>query len=159
VGLPKEHLDWIRATVADHQRRLAQLREGVRLAEEEIAFQEAVLELARNDQLIETLGALHEDPSALTSTFAHDPDGYCRENNIPLPEGATLSAISAVEREGPVRLAAQVRRGPWAVEIVWDREAGFSASPSTGPVESLTPRFMSSIEVPSTEVQDTYEAR
>jgi hypothetical protein len=154
MGLPKEHLDWIRTTVADHQRRIAQLREGIRLAEEEIAFQEMLLDLARNDRLIEALGEVHEDPS-LRSKFARDPLGYCHDNNIPLPEGAMLSAL-ADEGEGALRLAAHVRHGPWAVEIVWDREAGFSASTATGPAESLTPRFMSSIEVPPSDTQDAY---
>jgi hypothetical protein len=156
MGLPKEHVDWIRATVADHQRRLAQLREGVRLAEEEITFQEMVLDLARNDRLLEALEELHDDPSR-TSKLARDPLGYCRDENIPLPEGVELRALSPVDKEGEsARLAAHVRHGPWAVEIVWDREAGFSVSPTTGPAESLSPRFMSSIDLPSVEKQESF---
>jgi hypothetical protein len=89
MTLPKEHLDWLSEAVGNHERRRAQLREGIRLAEEEAAFQEVLLDLAHNDRLIDALGELYEDVS-LTSKFARGPLGYCREENIPLPEGVRL---------------------------------------------------------------------
>jgi hypothetical protein len=92
LSLPDEHLDWLREHGATHVRRLAELREGIRLAEEEAAFQELLLDLAQNDRLFEALGELYND-AELTSRFARDPLGYGREENILLPEGVTLSAV------------------------------------------------------------------
>ena len=149
MSLPEEHLDWVREGIAGHERRIAQLREGVRLAEEEASFHEVLLDLGRNDRLIEAIGELYDDTD-LTSRFARDPLGYCREEDILLPEGVTLT-VSAVDKEKgrSARLAVDVRYGAWAMEIVWDPEDGWFASPATGPAEALDPRFMSSIDVPS----------
>jgi len=144
--LPNEHLNGLRDHVDNHVRRLAQLREGIRLAEEEAAFQEVVLDLARNDRLFEALGELYND-AELTSTVARDPLGYVRKEDIPLPEGVTLSAV---DREGRTpRLVAHVRYGAWAMEVGWDREDGFFASHPTGPAAAMSGWFMSSVEVPS----------
>jgi hypothetical protein len=149
LSLPEEQLDWVRESIVGHERRIAQLREGIRLAEEEIRFHEVLLDLGHNDRLIEAIGELYDDPD-LTSRFARDPVGYCREEAAPLPDGVTLR-VSAVDREKGrlARLAIDVRSGDWAMQIVWDPEHGVVASPSTGPAEALSPRFMSSIEVRS----------
>lgn len=146
LSLPDEQLSWLRDHVDNHVRRLAQLREGIRLAEEEAAFQEVVLELARNDRLFEALGELYND-AELTSRVARDPLGYCREEDIPLPEGVTLSAVNTEGQS--TRLVAHVRYGAWAMEVGWDREGGFFASPPTGPAAAMSGWFMSSVEVPS----------
>ena len=149
MSLPEEQLDWVRESIVGHERRIAQLREGIRLAEEEIGFHEVLLDLGHNDRLIEVIGELYDDTD-LTSRFARDPLGYCREEDAPLPEGVTLT-VSAVDPEKgrSARLAIDVRYGAWAMEIVWDPEDGWFASPSTGPAEVLSPRFMSSIDVRS----------
>jgi hypothetical protein len=121
-----EYFAALRDDVISHERRIAQLREEIRLAQEEVELHEVVLDLARNDQLIAAIGELYED-SALTSTFASDPDRHCREGNIPLPEGVTLRPL---DTEGPSpRLTAHVRRGTWDMEVVWDREIGFFVRP------------------------------
>jgi hypothetical protein len=120
----------LRSDILSHQRRIAELREQVRIAEEEVEFHEVVLDLARNHQLIAAIGNLYND-SALSSTFANDPHRYCRETGIPLPEGTTLSPV---DKDGPIpRLTARVRRGSWDMEVVWDREAGFFVRPYLPP--------------------------
>jgi len=157
LSLQEEQLDWVREGIAGHERRIAQLRAGIRLAEEEIGFHEVLLDLGRNHRLIEAIGELYDDTD-LTSRFARDPHGYCREEDISLPEGVTLTVSTVDRKEGrSARLAIDVRYGLWAMEIVWDPETGFSASPAMGPAEALSPRFMSidlyaegtSIHVPS----------
>jgi hypothetical protein len=121
-----EFLAALRADVVSHEGRIAQLRDEVRLAEEEIAVHEVILELARNQRLIALVGDLYDD-SALTSTFASDPLRYCQEENIPLPDGVTLSPV---DTEGPSpRIMARVTRGTSDVEIVWERESGFLVRP------------------------------
>lgn len=121
-----EFLEALRADVASHETRIAQLREQIRLAEQELELHEVVLELAHNSPLIAAVGELYDD-SAVTSKFASDPLQYCHDENIPLPEGVTL-------RPGdpdapPPRLTARVRRGALDMEIVWEREAGFFVRP------------------------------
>jgi hypothetical protein len=144
--LPDEQLDWLRERVTSHVRRLAQLREVIRRAEEEAAFQELLLDFAQNNRLFEALGELY-DNADLTSRVARDPLGYCRERDIPLPEGVTLSAV---EREGRApRLVAHLRHGAWAMEVGWDRKGGFFASPPEEPAENLSSLFIDGIEVPS----------
>ena len=127
-------------------RRLAQLREGIRLAEEEAAFHKVVLDLLRNDRLLEALGELYDDEE-LTSRVARDPLDYCRRQEIPLPEGVTLSAVDG--EGGSARLVARVKYGAWAMEAGWDHEAGFFADRPTGPAAAMSAWFMSSVEVPS----------
>jgi hypothetical protein len=146
LSLPEKHLDWLREGVATHLQRLDQLREVIRRAEEEVAFEELLLDFVQNGQLLEALGELYDD-AYLTSRVARDPLGYCREKDISLPEGVTLSAV---EREGRApRLVAHLRQGSWAMEVGWDRKAGFFASPPEEPAENLSALNISSIEVSS----------
>jgi hypothetical protein len=128
VSLPERHLAGLRESVENHQRRLAQLREGIRLAEEEVAVHEAILDLAGNEQLITLLANMYEDRD-LTARFARDPVGFCHEGSISLPGCVTLNAV---DEAAPTRLTANVRYGTWDVEILWDREMGFSARPLAG---------------------------
>lgn len=122
MAIPEEHVTALRQDVASHERRIAQLREGIRLAEEEVALHEALLDLARNDQLMAAVGDLYDD-SALTAGFAIDPAGHLQEKKVPLPDGVTLSPI---DTEGPTpRLIARVKRGSFDMEVVWERETGF----------------------------------
>jgi hypothetical protein len=125
MPLPEEHLDRLRESVKSHEQRLAELRDTIRVAEEEAAVHEALLELARNQGLIEAVAQLHDDPH---SNFAQDPLSHCREQKIPLPEGVSLNPV---DKKTPDRITANVRRGDWDVEVVWDRDRGFAAMPVT----------------------------
>jgi hypothetical protein len=126
MPLPTPQLVALRGGINGHERRLARLREFIRLAEEEAAVHEALLALARNDRLLAAFGDLHED-AGLTSRFARDPQGYCRQEHIRLPEGVTLHPAERVEAS--VRLTGLLRHGAWEVEFTWDQEGGFSATP------------------------------
>lgn len=139
MALPDQYSGAVRKTkylaelqndVTSHQRRVAQLREEIRRAEEEISFHEVVLDLAHNRQLIETVVNLSDD-SGFKSAFATDPHQYCREADIALPEGVTLRPLDT-EHPSP-RLTAHVRRGAWDMEIVWERDVGFFVRPYLGP--------------------------
>jgi hypothetical protein len=126
----EEHRVLLRQDIVAHERLIAQRRQEIRLAEQEIALHEVLIELARNDQLLAAVGELYED-SGLTSTFANDPLRHCQEQDIPLPKGVTLSPV---DTEGPSpRLTARVTRGVWDVEVVWDREVGFLVRPAPPP--------------------------
>lgn len=112
--------------VISHQLKIIQLREKIRIAEDEIELHEVVLELARNRRLIEAISDFSEVGSS-SSKFVHDPLQYCREENIPLPEGVTLYPPNSYD---PSHLpTARVRRGIWDMEIVWDGETGFLMRP------------------------------
>jgi hypothetical protein len=134
MSLPDEHAAALRDDVVAHERRITQLRAGIRLAEDEIELHEVILDLARNEQLIAAVGELYES-SGLTSKFASDPQRHCEEQKITLPEGVTLTAIAG-EAPSP-RLTARVRRGAWDMEIVWERDVGFVVRPALPP----EPRF------------------
>jgi hypothetical protein len=125
MALPSEHLAGLRASIESHEQRLAELRDNIRLAEEEAAVHEALLALARDERLIEAVAQVHDDPD---SRFARDPLGHCREESIPLPDGVSLNPV---DRKTPNRITANIRRGDWDVEIAWDREHGFAARPLT----------------------------
>jgi hypothetical protein len=130
MPLPEEYLASFRNDIVSHERRIAELRKAIRLAEEEVALHEVILSLAHNDRLISAVGDLY-DESNLTSKFRSDPLLYCQEENIPLPEGVTLSSV---DTEGPSpRLTALVRRGSFDMEIVWERDAGFFVRPALPP--------------------------
>jgi len=148
MPMPGQQLTWVRNALADHERRLAQLRRGIRLAEEEIAFEEILVSLARNDKLLDMVVELFDDAS-LAVEVARDPLGHCRAKGVELPHGVTLGGEFAEEADvQSVKLTALVTYGNWAMEIVWDSVSGLSATPPLGPPESLSARFMSSVEVP-----------
>jgi hypothetical protein len=130
MSVPTEHLVALRRDVASHQQRIAQLRAAIRVAEEEIALHEVIIDLAQNDQLIAAVEELYDD-SGLDSKFARDPQQRCQEEKIALPDGVTLNPI---DTEGPSpRITARVRSGAGDMEIVWDRGVGFFARPALPP--------------------------
>jgi hypothetical protein len=143
MPLPRKHLASFYDSLARHEQRVAQLREGIRLAEEEAEFHKVLLDFAANERTIAALEELYDRPD-LVSELSDDPAGYCRKRNIYLPEGVTLAAVK--EEDSP-HVTAHLRRGPWDMEIGWDYRKGFFATPPTGPAASLSSRFMSSVEV------------
>jgi hypothetical protein len=135
MPLPEEQLDRLREGAKSHGRRLAQLHEVVRLAEEEAAVHQVLLDLATNASLIAAIGNCYDDPE-LVSRFARDPAEYCRRHDIQLPEGVMFHSVAADSL--PTGLAAQVRRGAWEVQVAWDRDEGFSSRPDTRRVRQVT---------------------
>lgn len=113
--------DHIRA----HDQRIHELREAIRVAEDEISIHEALIALARNHRLIAAIEQLH-DKHAQTSEFATDPQTYCTEQAILLPEGVTLNPLDT--SGSSARFTAVVRRAGREVQAWWDSETGFSAS-------------------------------
>lgn len=112
--------------IMSHQLKIAQLREKIRIAEDEIELHEVVLELARNRRLVEAVGEFSGAGNS-PSDFARDPLQYCREENISLPEGVVLYPADSYE---PSHLpTARVRRGVWDMEVVWDGKMGFLVRP------------------------------
>ena len=130
MPLPQEHLVGLQEHVESLERRLAELRHVIRVAQEETDVNEALLGLARNERLIALVGQMYDD-SGLSSKFARDPLTYARKEKIEIPEGVTLNAVDEAGRS--TRLTANLRRGAWDVEVVWDRDGGFSARPRTPP--------------------------
>jgi hypothetical protein len=113
--------DHIRA----HDQHLHKLRQAIRAAEDEISIHEALIALARNDRLVAAVEELH-DKKAQTSHFAMDPQAYCTEQGIVLPEGVTLNPL---DTKGPsARMTAVLRRAGHEVQVRWDSKTGFSAS-------------------------------
>jgi hypothetical protein len=127
MSLPREQIVALRDGVEAHERRIQELREWIRLAEEEIALHEALRDFVADDRLKAALGEVFDNP-ALTSELARDPLRYCRAKEITLPAGLTLTAVET--REDPsTRLTAYFSYGAWDVEAIWDREGGFFARP------------------------------
>ena len=113
--------DHIRA----HDQRLHELRQAIRTAEDEISIHEALIALARNHRLVAAVEALHDMP-ARPSQFATDPQAYCTEQGILLPEGVTLSPLDTTGSSA--RMTAVLRRAGREVQVRWDSKTGFSAS-------------------------------
>lgn len=138
MSLPHSQLAALHRGLAEHERRVAQLREGIRLAKEEVEFHKLLLDFAQNERTIAALHELH-DRAALMEELVDDPMGYCRERGIPIPEGVTLF---------PTRDAVSVhlRCGAWEMKIGWNCKTGLFAEPPQGPSACLDPRFMSSVD-------------
>jgi len=113
--------DHIRA----HDQRLNELRQAIRAAEDEISIHEALIALARNHRLVAAVEELH-DKQAQPSQFATDPQAYCTEQGILLPEGVTLNPLDTTGSSA--RMTAVLRRAGREVQVRWDSKTGFSAS-------------------------------
>src|SRR5512132_2332889 len=134
MSLPKEQLTALRECAEAHQRRITDLREWIRVAEEEIRLHELLRDFIRNDRVVAVLGRFFDD-SKLLVEFAGDPLRYSREEGVTLPEGLTLNGAEATEDPAP-RVTAYLTYGAWNVEAIWDREGGFYARPRRGRVGS-----------------------
>jgi hypothetical protein len=107
-----------------HEKRLSDLRSLIRFAEEEAALHEALLELAKNDRLLEILDRRYAD-TEFAAEFDADPRACLEREQIDLPEGVELIRTGEDSSSAP-RLAAMVYRGPWEVRVEWDDDSGFS---------------------------------
>jgi hypothetical protein len=121
MNTPEELHAALAKDIASHVQRIDKLKEIVRLAEEEIAFHEALIELSDNKSLIEAIGDLLESPSS--PSLSSDPRQYCADKGIALPEGVSLEPADA--SGSPNRVMAKVRRGAIEAQVVWDQGAGF----------------------------------
>ncbi len=111
--------DHIRA----HDQRLNDLRQAIRAAEDEISIHEALIALARNHRLVAAVEELHDKQP---SQFATDPQAYCTEQGILLPQGVTLNPLDTTESSA--RMTAVLRRAGHEVQVRWDSKTGFSSS-------------------------------
>jgi hypothetical protein len=142
MALPPEQVASLRDGIEAHTQRITELREWIKLAEEEISLHEALRDFVGDERLGAALGEVFDKP-ALTSELARDPLRYCREKDVVLPEGLTLAAVET-RAEPSTRLTAHLTYGAWDVEAVWDSEAGFFARPrrtglGDGRVSLMTP--------------------
>ena len=74
----------LQKSVERHEQRLAELRQMIRHAEEEVAFHQAMVDLARNGRLIALISKCSDNPT-LPSRLACDPLGICREESVTYP--------------------------------------------------------------------------
>jgi hypothetical protein len=137
MPLPHEQLAEFRKGLAEHERRVAQLREGIRLAREEIEFHQLLLGFAQNERTIAALHELH-DRHDLLAELVQDPTDYCQARGIPVPQGVTL-----VPTAGGV--AVDLQYGAWSMRVGWNLQTGLFADTPRGPAASLSSRFMSSV--------------
>lgn len=108
MAIPSRQRAELRLGVAEHERRIAELRAVIRMAEEEIAVHETLVALSREEPVTAALDGVPVDAQAL-------------------PEGVTLEDGDAVAG----RVTGRVRRGGWEVAVGWDRDGGFFAAPDT----------------------------
>jgi hypothetical protein len=135
MPLPEEQLDNLSKAVQSHERRVKELRDLIRLAEEEIAVHEVLIELAGNDKLMAMFSNCYDDPDS-ASQLARNPSEYLREQEVALPQELKLNL--GTEKNSSDRLMGELRRGAWNITVLWDREAGFSAIPDTRRLRQLS---------------------
>ena len=138
MPLPESHLDALQESVAAHETRIAQLREAIRHAEEEIAMHELLVALARNDALLDAVGQVYEGADEEGGiSIADDPAGYCAQHGITVPSGVTIHRREANRPDG---LRGRVQFWNCDVEVSWDRESRFRTKPvMAGMRMDLTP--------------------
>jgi hypothetical protein len=127
VPLPEHQINALREGTESHESRLTVLNNVIRLATEEAAFHQALVDLARNERLASAISDYY-DGKPEASQFGIDPTEYCRRESIMLPEGVTLEPIIRHEGNG---LVANVHRGAWEFEISWLPDRGFTSMLNT----------------------------
>jgi hypothetical protein len=124
----QDHIARLRGDVDVHVRRLAELHELIRRAEEEAAVHEALIALARNDHLLAAAARHQEDPDAVLALVG-DRQETRDDEGIPLPDSVTIDLVAADKPSS--RVTGHLRCGGWDVEIGWEPERGFFAIPDT----------------------------
>jgi hypothetical protein len=132
MSLPRAHIERLHRDLRIHEARLEHLRDQVAHLEEEAAAHEMVIALGRDDRLIDALGELYEDATAIGAR-SEDPGAFLRSRDIELPNGAQIEMSSSSESRA---ISVRLTTGRWVYSCVWDSADGFSLKHHTIPGSS-----------------------
>lgn len=128
MPVPTSHIRALKRDLQAHEERLIFLRGQIAHFSEEARFHETVLELGRDQRIIQALDELATRPD-LIDELAADKAGYAKRRQIELPESAVLDVEG---RQGSTRVLLRFKHGGWAYSCLWDSEGGFRVEPAEG---------------------------
>src|SRR3569833_1348972 len=137
MPLPHSQLAMFHRDLASHEQRVYQLREGIRLAQEEIEFHQLLLNLTQDPRILTILDELHDRPDLIKELSA-DPMQYVQQRGVSLPDGGLLGV-----QGGDITL--RLRTNAWGMNVGWSVKKGFWADPPEGPAACLSTRFLGSV--------------
>ena len=133
MALSEQDASSLRDAINGHEHRILELRTAIAEVQAELGIHEALLQLARNERLIAALDELGD--AEIVERLAADPEGFCQRENIRLPSGVSIRSGKA--SSPTARATALVSAGEWEIEVIWDRERGFTSKPRKGPTRAI----------------------
>jgi len=140
VSVPKEHLDRLRKELTGHERRLSQLRESIRLQQEEIRLHETVIRLGQDGHLLAALGQIYDDPE-LISEVSRNPRDYFERKGVAVPQGAKVEVANSSPQA--TRIEARIEQGLYRYIVEWERGSGFALTATAAPSRPPETAFIS----------------
>jgi hypothetical protein len=125
MPVSRPQLDRLAKELIGHERRATELRESIRLQQDELKVHETVLRLGRDDRLLAALNELH-DQQDLFQDISTDLRGHFASKGVEVPEGAEIEVSGT-------RLLAHMQQGPYRYKAIWDRTSGFSVEVVSAP--------------------------
>jgi hypothetical protein len=123
-----DHIAALREQTESHTKRLQELRELIRRAEEEAAVHEALVNLAQDDRVLATVMEHCDDPDLVILRVG---DQLKRALLAGRRHPQVVSLDLSEGRRTHDRITAYLYCGEWVIEVGWDREKGFIAIPDT----------------------------
>lgn len=122
MPLPPEHLSRLAEDLKNHERRLEELRESIRLQQDEIAVHETVLKLGQDKRLLDALNELYDTPATAKALRSNAKEHF-RSKGVPFPDNADLRVVD----DAPDRIAleAELQQGAYRYKVTWSRSDGF----------------------------------
>jgi hypothetical protein len=129
VPIPDEQAKQLQQAVREHEQREGYLQAMIRPLQDESRVHTTVVELGSNENLIDALGELYDNPDLLEH-IAQDPIRYFGEKSVNFPPGAVVEVIDTNPEVTAV--AATFCHGPYTYRVTWSRTDGFSGQDLSG---------------------------
>jgi hypothetical protein len=140
VSVPKGHVNRLTKELAGHKHRLSQLRESIRIQQEEMRLHETVVRLGQDTHLLAALGELYDDPELVTEV-SRNPRDYFERKGVVVPQDAKVEVTNSSPQA--TRIEARIEQGPYRYTVTWERRSGFSLEATAAPSRPPETTFIS----------------
>jgi hypothetical protein len=127
MPLPREQLRRLAANLEAHEHRIAELHKQIKLIEDEIGAHQTMIDIGRNQRVLEKLGELHERPDLAKRIEGREAE-EADEARISLPPGARTTVRQIDPHTVQVEMV--TTSGEYSYRVIWNSQEGFSAAPS-----------------------------
>lgn len=127
MKINSDHLKLLKEGREIHAKRIAELRKQIKFQEEEIEAHSLIMVFGGNEELINVLNRLAEEPEFFEQVQSKERE--CLEKiGILLPNDCRIELTTTKKKS--IRADIFVRTGVYSFRLSWDSRLGFSAVPT-----------------------------